>query len=189
MNDMTSGEIAPIEWRSKGGVRSLEGRRRLDATFDVMTAVLDESDLSAVLTLVATRARAMVNARLAFIVLPVEEDNLLRVDVAIGVDGDRIRGLTFRRGRSMIGRAFSARQALSTRITVDQGLGGLPAGPILLLPLETGEATHGVLAVLGRPGESSFGIPAARELFRFATMSATLIDLAEEHRAAGPATV
>ncbi|MEW2355694.1 GAF domain-containing protein [Spirillospora sp. NPDC029432] len=183
---MTGAETTPIAWKTANSARTATGRRRLDATFEVMTAVLEGIDLTAALTLVAVRARSMAGARLAFIVMPLPETDLLRIDIAVGAGADRLRGQTFRSGRSIIGRAFRTRRAMSTQIAVGQALSDLPAGPILLLPLETGEATHGVLAVLGGPGERPLDTPTARELFRFATMSATLIGLAEEQRAAGP---
>ncbi|MFB4320613.1 hypothetical protein [Actinomadura sp. 21ATH] len=186
---MTDAEITPAAWKRANSTRTATGRRRLDATFEVMTAVLDGTDLTAALTLVAARAHSMAGARLAFIVLPLPQTDLLRIDIAVGTDCARLRGQTFRCGRSVIGRAFRARRALSTQIAVGQVLSDLPTGPILLLPLETGEATHGVLAVSSGPGKPPIDTPTARELFRFATMSATLIDLAEEHRVAGQPTL
>ncbi|WP_433330248.1 GAF domain-containing protein [Spirillospora sp. CA-294931] len=157
---------------------------RVTATFDLMSAVLEERPLEDVLTLIASHALAMAGARLAFIALPEENDaNVLRIDLALGHDSDRIRGHSVRRGRSMIGRVFSTRRALSTRIAVDQTVNGLPAGPALLLPLETGEATRGVLAVIGRPGDLPLSASVTRNLSLFASMAATLVELAEERRA------
>ncbi|TDC56352.1 hypothetical protein E1281_07605 [Actinomadura sp. KC345] len=152
-----------------------------------MTAVLAGTRLPGLLALVASHARTMAHVPLAFIALPAEDPNMLRIDVAVGTDGERIRGLTVRRGRSMLGRAFSTRRALSARIAADQTLSVLPAGPILILPLETGEGTRGVLAVLGRPGAEPFSPRTARQLLLFADMSARLIELAEGVRATAPA--
>ncbi|TYK51063.1 hypothetical protein [Actinomadura decatromicini] len=59
----------------------------------------------------------------------------------------------------------------------------LPAGPILILPLDTGDATRGVLAVLGRPGAEPFSPSAARQLLLFADTSARLVQLTEDQRA------
>ncbi|WP_067460240.1 GAF domain-containing protein [Actinomadura macra] len=180
---MSGDETPPSGWGHAGAARRAEDRERLDATFDLMTAVLNGTRLPDMLTLLAAHARAMTRVPLAFIAMPAEDPDTLRIDVAIGAGSDRIRGLTVRRGRSMLGRAFSSRRALSARIVADQTLSALPAGPILILPLETGEATRGVLAVLGRPGAQPFSPVMARQMLLFADMSARLIELSEAHRA------
>jgi hypothetical protein len=83
----------------------------------------------------------------------------------------------------MLGRAFSSHRALSARIVADQTLSALPAGPILILPLQTGQATRGVLAVLGKPGTQPFSPTTAHRLLLFADISARLVELTEERRA------
>ncbi|SFO74631.1 GAF domain-containing protein [Actinomadura madurae] len=180
-------EGPPIRWRPPAGPRPADGRHRLAASFDLMAAVLAGADPVEALALLAEHARAMARVPLAFVALPEEGGGTLRIDVAVGPAADRIRGLTVRRGRSMIGRAFSSRRPLSSRVAVDQGLSELPAGPILMLPLETGEAIRGVLAVAGSPGAPPFTAALARDLLLFADLGARLIELAEERRAAGPA--
>jgi hypothetical protein len=184
---MIAGGDPPIRWRPPGDSRPADGRLRLAASFDLMGAVLAGAGPVEALTLLAERARTMARVPLAFVALPEEGGGTLRIDVAVGPAADRVRGLTVRRGRSMIGRAFSSRRALSSRIAVDQGLSELPAGPILMLPLETGEATRGVLAVVGPPGAPPFTAALARDLLLFADLAARLVELAEERRATGPA--
>ncbi|GLZ07957.1 hypothetical protein Acsp03_54230 [Actinomadura sp. NBRC 104412] len=183
---MTGDDRPSSVWGPPGASRDPENGRRLDASFELMRAVLDGTDLHGMLTLVARHAQAMARVPLAFVALPDENGVTLRVDVAVGADSDRILGLTVRRGRSMLGRAFSSHRALSARIVADQTLSALPAGPILILPLETGEATRGVLAVLGRPGTQPFSPSAAHQMLLFAGMSARLVELAEERRANAP---
>ncbi|TDD92986.1 hypothetical protein E1293_00530 [Actinomadura darangshiensis] len=161
-------------------------RRRHDAAFDLMTAVLNGTRPAAMLPLVAAHARALSHVPLAFIALPGEDGNTLRIEVTAGVGGDRIRGQSVRRGRSILGRAFSTRRAVSARVVADQTLIGLPAGPILILPLETGEVTRGVLAVLGRVGGEPFSPATARQLLLFSDMAARLIELAGARLAAPP---
>lgn len=178
------GDDLPVPtWGPPGTLPSEADRRRLAASFDLMAAVLDGIALPGLLKLAAERARAMAGVPLAFIALPAEEAHTLRIDVAVGAGSDRILGLTVRRGRSMLGRAFSSRRALSARIAADQTLSDLPAGPILLLPLDTGDATRAVLAVLGRPGAEPFSQSTARQLVLFADTAARLVQLAEEQRA------
>ncbi|TMR37259.1 hypothetical protein [Actinomadura geliboluensis] len=82
--------------------------RRLAASFDLMAAVLNETTLLSLLKLVTERARSMAGVPLASIALPAEEAHSLRIDVAVSIGSDRIRGLTVRRGRSMLGQAFTS---------------------------------------------------------------------------------
>ncbi|MEU9867692.1 GAF domain-containing protein [Actinomadura sp. NPDC048021] len=174
-----TGDPGSIGWGAAGTAPSETDRRRLAATFELMSAVvLDGTGVPGMLALVAAQARELARVPLAFVALPGEDGNTLRVEVADGPGGERIRGLTVRRGRSMLGRAFTSRRAVSARIAADQTLTGLPAGPILILPLETGEATRGVLAVLGRVGAEPFSPATARQMLLFSDMAARLIEVA-----------
>ncbi|GAA4231160.1 hypothetical protein GCM10022254_27580 [Actinomadura meridiana] len=179
---MTNDNLPTSVWETPNETRGTQNSRRLTASFDLIAAVLDGITLPGLLTLVAEQARAMAGVPLAFIALPAEDALILRIDFAVGVGSDQIHGLTVRRGRSMLGRAFSSRRALSARIVADQTLSALPPGPILILPLDTGEATRGVLAVLGQPGAEPVNPSTARQLLLFADASARLIQLAEDQR-------
>ncbi|MEO3826426.1 GAF domain-containing protein [Actinomadura sp. B10D3] len=183
---MTGDDLPATVWGQSDMSRGAPDRRRLAASFDLMAAVLNGTTLPSLLKLVTERARSMAGVPLAFIALPAEEAHTLRIDVAVGVGSDRIRGLTVRRGRSMLGRAFTSRRALSARIVNDQTLSTLPAGPILILPLDNGEATQGVLALLGRPDEEPFSPAAARQLLLFADTAAHLVQLSEDRRTTAP---
>jgi hypothetical protein len=155
---------------------------RLAASFDLMAALLADAELGHVLTLVAERAAPMAGAGLAFIALPGAVDNTLSIDIAIGMNADRIRGLNVRVGTSVIGRVFTTRRALASRVAMNSPLTGVPIGPILLLPLDTGVRTCGVLAVAGRPRQTPFNMSTQRQLLIFATTSAIMIEMAEERR-------
>ncbi|TDB83102.1 hypothetical protein E1264_29735 [Actinomadura sp. KC216] len=183
---MNGNDPAATGWWPPSLSRGADNGPRVAASFDLMAAVLDGIALPDLLIRVADRARAIADVPLTFIALPTEDAFTLRIDIAVGADSDRVRGLTVRRGRSMLGRAFSSRRALSARIVADQTLSALPAGPILILPLDTGEATLGVLAALGRPGAEPFSPSAARQLLLFADTSARLVQLAEDQRTATP---
>jgi hypothetical protein len=71
---------------------------------------------------------------------------------------------------------------MATQVAADPPLRGLPAGPILLLPLDTGERTCGVLVLAGRPRSTPFTATVKRQLLIFATTSAAMIEIAEERR-------
>ncbi|CNF46905.1 histidine kinase [Mycobacterium tuberculosis] len=183
---MTGHDLPVSSWGPPDDSRRPENDRRLTASFDLMTAVLNGAALPRLLILVAEQARAMAGVPLAFIALPCEENHTLRIDIAVGAGSDRIRGLTVRRGKSMLGRAFGSRRPVSARIAADQTLSTLPAGPILILPLDTGEAARGVLAVVGQPGAQPFSPATARQLMLFADTSARLVQLAEDRRTTAP---
>lgn len=205
---MSSGEIIPIipmTWhgdsaghnvqehgsalrngREPGGM-SLSDRghgQRLAASFDLMAALLADAGLAEVLTLVAERAIPMAGADLAFIALPGPAANLLTITVAVGVNAELLLGQSVRTGTSAIGSAFTSGRARSAHVAANPRLPGLPAGPILLLPLDTGESIRGVLALAlaGSDRHGSFDNSTLRQLKIFATTSATLIEIAEERR-------
>jgi hypothetical protein len=192
---MTDTGITPLSWPRTSTLweraalgpgqpadRAAEVPDRLAASFDLMAALLADADLADVLTLVVERAAPMAGAAVAFLALPGPAHNTLTVDIAIGLNADRIRGLNVRVGTSVIGRVFTTRRALASRVVTNSPLKGVPTGPILLLPLDTGERTCGVLAVAGRSHDMPFSVPTQRQLLLFATTSAIMIEMAEERR-------
>lgn len=183
---MTGDDLPETVWGPSDMFQDAADQHRLAASFDLMAAVLNGATLPSLLKLVTERARSIAGVPLAFIALPAEETYILRIDVAVGVGSDQIRGLMVLRGRSMLGRAFNSRRAVSARIVTDQTLSALPAGPILILPLDNGEATRGVLAVLGRPNADPFSPSIARQLLLFTDTAARMIQLAEDRRRLPP---
>jgi hypothetical protein len=177
----TDEEASAIAWPRTGATWSFRDPERIKASFGLIASVSRQRPLAELLALVATNARGMARANLAFIALPLDA-NILRVETAVGVDSERIHGLTVRRGRSMIGRAFAGRRPVSARIADDQALSALPSGPALLLPLDTGEVARGVLGVVGRPGDLPPSASVTRSLALFAALAATMIELSEERQ-------
>lgn len=175
-----SGPITPT---SRSPTPTAGDPDRVAACFELMAAVLNGSTLTQSLTLVADLARGIAKAERAFIALPDIQPGMMSVQLAVGADADQVLGLSFRTSRSMIGRTFTHRRALASQIPERTTAEGLPAGPILLLPLDTGETTRGVLAVSGRPTNQPFSPSVNRQLVLFATTSATMIELAQERRA------
>jgi GAF domain len=175
-----SGPIAPV-----GGSRipRADDSDRVAASFELMAAVLSGSTLTESLTLVAGLARGIAKAERAFIALPGIQPGMMSIQLAVGADADQVLGLSFRTSRSMIGRTFTLRRALASQVPERTTAEGLPTGPILLLPLDTGEATRGVLAVSGRPANLPFSPSVNRQLVLFATTSAIMIELAQERGA------
>jgi transcriptional regulator with GAF, ATPase, and Fis domain len=195
--DMAGSGIAPLTWLpastfQPGGVPGdimagapgppPDSAARLEASFELMAALLAEAELEDLLTLIVRHARPIGEANLSFIALPGTAPHTLAIRIAAGADADLIRGRTVRAGTSAIGRVYRTGRAMSTQVAADPPLSGLPAGPILLLPLDTGERTCGVLALAGRPGNAPFNASAKRQLLIFAATSAAMVEMAEERR-------
>jgi GAF domain-containing protein len=172
--------IVPIQ-RGRSGA-SPDSAPRLAASIELMAAILAETGLVDLLTLLVRHARAIGDADLAFIALPGVAPHTLEIHIATGANADLIRGRLVRAGTSVIGKVFRTGRAMATQVAADPPLRGLPAGPILLLPLETGERTCGVLALAGRPRSAPFTAAAKRQLLIFAATSAAMIEIAEERR-------
>jgi hypothetical protein len=164
-----------------------ESAARLAASFELMAALLAEADLVDVLTMIVRQAQHIGESDLAFMALPGAVPHTLEIHVAIGANADLIRGRAVRAGTSVIGKVFRTGRALATQVAADPPLRGLPAGPILLVPLDTGERTCGVLALAGRPRGVPFNPSVKRQLLIFATTSAAMIEIAEERRGGYPA--
>jgi GAF domain-containing protein len=173
-------DIVPIQ-RAQAGP-SPDSAPRLAASFELMAAILAEADLADVLTLLVRHARHIGDADLAFLALPGVAPHTLEIHLATGANADLIRGRLVRAGTSVIGKVFRTGRAMSTQVAADPPLRGLPAGPILILPLDTGERTCGVLALAGRPRGLPFTASAKRQLLIFASTSAAMIEIAEERR-------
>lgn len=173
-------EVRPVNWKSREPAP--DSGARVTASFELMAALLAEADLADVLTLIVRRAGPMAGADLAFIALPGQTDHTLTIEFAVGLNAEHILGQTVRAGTSAIGRVFRTGRVMASQVATNSRLDGLPAGPILLLPLDTGERTCGVLAVVGRPGKLPFNPSVVRHLLIFATTSTVMIEIAEERR-------
>jgi hypothetical protein len=197
---MTENGSAPLRWHPASALRTAgasndvvpstggpvgpapDSAARLAASFELMAALLAEADLVDVLTLIVRHARLIGEANLGFMALPGAMAHTLTIHVATGANADLIRGRTVRAGTSAIGRVFRTGRVMATQVAADPPLSGLPAGPILLLPLDTGERRCGVLAVAGRRGNVPFSGSVKRQLLIFAMTSSALVEMAEERR-------
>lgn len=143
--------------------RSVDQRRQdleravasLEATTAIARAVGGETRLDRVLELIVTRARALVEARLVFILL--EEDDDLVVAATAGRAPDGLVGLRIPVAGTVTGALL--RSGMSERLTdpnshlrVSMGAFGLEASSALLVPLMFRGRGHGVLAAYDRIG-------------------------------------
>jgi signal transduction histidine kinase len=138
------------------------GQELLTGVNEVSRAILEGSEIEGVLRLIAGRARALVNARIATIVTPDGPDEKLIVRVAEGEGSDLIEGSVFSAEGSVAGEVMQTREAIMLAdVSADSRvndpivrLGTL--GPALVLPLSIGEKRFGVLKVANDRGAAHF---------------------------------
>jgi signal transduction histidine kinase len=91
--------------------------RQLEILHETVRSVVDETDVTRLLTHVCERLRGLINARVALAVLPADGGDVLRVVAADGEDADLAAGLIgheFQKDASKVGRVLERQQ--STRI-------------------------------------------------------------------------
>jgi signal transduction histidine kinase len=129
--------------------------RQLESLHETVRIVVDETDMTRLLSLVCQRVRALTQARLALVVLPAE-GQMLRVVAADGEDDELARGLLdheFGRDASKVGRVLERQQSsridsLLDDLDVDQAeTRALGARTGLYAPLVARGRGLGVIAV------------------------------------------
>lgn len=160
-----------------------DARRRLEAVHEVTAAILAGEDRDDVLHLVATRARDLVGAALATIVVPAGAGELI-VRIAVGDRADELRGIRFAAEGSASADVMQLRSPLlvpdaSADPRLGQPLmsiGGI--GPMLMVPLAAGDTVFGTLAVANVRGGAGFGDDYRALMQTFAAQAAVAIDYA-----------
>lgn len=167
-----------------------ESRRRetwLQASAEITTSLLSGTDLDEVLALMARRAREMVDADVAAILLPDQEHTTWEVMTADGAH-DQVPAGGVPIAGSLGGEAFTTREPVMVTNLDGSGLvsvlGGLmPVGPAASLPLGGPAAVpRGVLTVGKRSGRFPFSQAELRMLNAFAGQVAVALELAESRR-------
>ena len=161
--------------------------RWLQASAEVTTALLSGTEPDEVLQLVAARARDLVEADFAAIVLPLGDT--LVIEVANGDSAGRVTGKRIDPHASLIGDAFRG----GTTIAIDdihqsphwpnnsEALDDF--GPIIIVPLVAGGgARHGVLWVGNLVGGRRFRDAHQTMLEAFADQAALGLELARQRR-------
>lgn len=161
--------------------------RWLQASAEVRTALLSGTEPDEVLQLVAARARDLVEADFAAIVLPLGDT--LVIEVANGDSAGRVTGKRIDPHASLIGDAFRG----GTTIAIDdihqsphwpnnsEALDDF--GPIIIVPLVAGGgARHGVLWVGNLVGGRRFRDAHQAMLEAFADQAALGLELARQRR-------
>lgn len=160
------------------------GQGWLRATAAVTRQVLSaDSDASRALQLIARSSLDLAPADLVTVALPDGEQ--LRVDVAVGHDAERLRGLRFDPARSLAGRVFASGEPL--RAGSPQEFPGLDAatvhhvdvGPVVVVPLRGSRRVHGVLTLARLTGRGGFSAEDLEMAAGFANQASVAVELAE----------
>lgn len=149
--------------RTHGRLRHLLEESRLrerwaTATAEVTAALLGDDPLEDVLTTIADRVLAFIDADLVTVVVP--EADQVRVAAAVGVLAEDLRASRFPMAATLAGAAMAS----GTVVTDQQwphfrSLEGAPSvGPSVAIPLRVRAVSLGALTIARRPGAREFDV-------------------------------
>ncbi|MEU5541498.1 GAF domain-containing protein [Streptomyces sioyaensis] len=164
-------------------------QRWLAANGEIVAGLLTGAGGADVLETIVDHAVRILAADLGVLALPEDDDNL-RVALAVGVDAEVHRGLVLPRRGSFVGAALTARTPLSSldiehdpRITAGPPRwAGL--GPAVAVPMITGERVRGVLLLARLHGRAPFTEPETAPLPTFAGQAALAMEMADQRQSA-----
>ncbi|WP_211176999.1 GAF domain-containing protein [Pseudonocardia acidicola] len=154
-------------------------RRLLSAGTD------DAGETERPLQLIAERSREIANADLVTVMLPDEDSEDLRVEVAVGAAAEDLVGVRVPLDGSLSGRVFSTGKPLRVTSPGEQpGLasvasGSLDVGPVLVMPLVGSDRVHGVLTTARLHGRPAFSAEDLDMAAGFANQASVALELAE----------
>lgn len=130
----------------------------LTATAEITSMLANDTDSASALQVVADRARSVSGADVAWVVVGSSPSDLA-LEVASGapVDRDAMRGVAMERSLASVvvqtGRALSVEDVASDPRAVDPStrLGWPRLGPVMVLPMRSGQGVEGVLALAWTP--------------------------------------
>ncbi|GHF36455.1 histidine kinase [Streptomyces griseosporeus] len=162
--------------------------RWLQANAEITHSLMSGSDHTAVLGLIAERAREITGAALAVVAIPMEDTGALTVELAIGAEADRHRRLVLPVEGSLVGEAFStAAPVTSGDVSRDDRASTGPKrfiglGPAVAVPIGTAEGVRGVVLLVREAGQTAFTGKEIEPLRGFAAQAAVAMELAERRR-------
>ncbi|MGW7296944.1 GAF domain-containing protein [Streptomyces sp. NPDC054829] len=162
--------------------------RWLRANAEITHSLMSGAERGEALGLIARRAKDISGAILAVVAMPVEDTDVLRVELAAGKGAEAHRGLVLPVDDSLIGRAFSTGTSVtSTDISRDERVAdsgdrfaGL--GPAVAVPIGTGDGVRGVVLLARAQGRSVYSAKETEPLQGFAAQAAIAMELAERRR-------
>lgn len=135
-------------------------RKRWSAASTQITRELLTKDGMDALQLIAERVLELASADLVSVILPAEDARQVVVRNAVGLAADEVRGTTFVRDGSLVGRSLAGgRPELIADIGDGTVVTYVPAGrfgPAMAVPLITSNGTRGALSVVRRRGAPRF---------------------------------
>ncbi|MFJ4809483.1 sensor histidine kinase [Streptomyces longwoodensis] len=162
--------------------------RWLRANAEITHNLMSGCDQTAVLRLIAERARDIAGAALAVVAMPMEDTGSLTVELAIGAEAERHQGLVLPVDGSLIGEAFSsAAPVTSGDVSQDDRVSAGPRrfvglGPAVAVPIGTAEGVRGVVLLVREAGRTAFSSKEIEPLQGFAAQAAVAMELAEHRR-------
>ncbi|MFC4907064.1 GAF domain-containing protein [Actinomadura gamaensis] len=164
-------------------------RRRegwLGASAEISTALLSGGEIGPVTELVARRVREVADGKLAAVVLADAGGEEFAVVSADGADAGKLTGSRFApagvpREVFRDGRATRLEDGRTAFAGID-AFSDVAVGPLLIVPLGTGSAARGVIAVAREPQGPAFDDGTQRLLEAFAGQAAVALELADRRR-------
>ncbi|MEI8104466.1 MAG: GAF domain-containing protein [Actinomycetes bacterium] len=159
---------------------------RLESLIEVGNALATETDIDALLDLVARRLRELLDASFVTVVLPSGDDELRFAAVA-GKRGDELLGSTIRRSASKSGRILKERRSERVNSMVDdpdvdqRATRMIAVRSGLFVPMIVRNRAIGVLAAHDKlgPGDGTFSDDDQRLTEAFASRAAVAVDISE----------
>jgi len=154
-------------------------------TRELLSVGIDGGGVVRPLLLIAEHARDIARADLVTVVLPVDDGDQLRVEVAVGAGADGLAGTQVQLDGSLAGRVFTTGEP--ERVCNPDGQAGLTSvasgdldvGPVLVMPLLGPARAHGVLTAARLRGRTDFTSEDLDMATGFANQASLAIELAE----------
>jgi len=168
---------------------SLRREQWLAASSDLTRSLLSGTDPGQVLYQVAATVRALAEAALVTVAVPLDGGDELVIEAADGEGADRVRGLLLPPTTLAAKVYHSGERITSAALSQEPQAGSGSAarvelGPGFLLPLGGGERVHGVLQVANPPGGEDFPDATMTMIGGFADQAALALEIAEHRREA-----
>ncbi|WP_093719494.1 MULTISPECIES: GAF domain-containing protein [unclassified Streptomyces] len=162
--------------------------RWLRANAEITHSLMSGAERGEALGLIARRAKDISGAVLAVVAMPVEDTDVLRVELATGKGAEAHRGLVLPVDDSLIGRAFSAGSSVTSsdisrdERVADSGDRFTGLGPAVAVPIGTGDGVRGVVLLAREQGRPVYAAKETEPLQGFAAQAAIAMELAERRR-------
>ncbi|NGO78752.1 GAF domain-containing protein [Streptomyces sp. YC504] len=162
-------------------------QRWLEASAEVTSELLSGAPEARVLELMVERARQLTSAELGVVEL-VQPSGELKPVLAQGRGGEAHANVLLPRDGTLAGAALDAGALIeTTEVGKDPRLTFRPErwdgmGPVVAVPMSTGDGVRGVLLLAREAGRPAFGPVATAPLMGFAGHAALALELAERRR-------